>query len=741
MPEVSVLVPIYNVERYLEQCLDSVRDQTFRDIEVICINDGSTDGSRDIIQRYLDADPRFRVIDKPNSGYGASMNRGLDAAQGDYIAILESDDIFELDAIEKLLGALKRADADVAKGNYTFYWSTPEERYELFVNVWPWLAGKTVELAEEQAPFFLVPSIWSAVYRRDLIVDNGIRFLETPGASYQDTAFAFKVWACAKRATFIADSVLNYRQDNEKSSVNSPGKVFCVCDEYAEMERFLLERPEKRAAYEGVKERIKYNTYVWNYERLADELKMDFLDRMSRELADGYARGDLDKNLFEPWEQADLELLMNDPLAFHEYHEKYWKVGEATSFDTFRRYLHLGGLPLVSKIAARKLGLDRIKLPFGSSEGSEAAAEPAEPAVLPVLDFELPPAEEGPYISVVVPVYNPGALLDECLDSLEAQTLANIEFVCVNDGSTDGSPEVLERRAAADPRYRVVDKPNGGVSSARNAGILAATAPIVTFLDADDWFEPEACEKILATMLATGADILTFGARVVPEEGADPWIVKHMQPENAEFEGFEPHLIIDLAATPYIRTALKRDFLLGNDLLFDETLDLGEDELFLVKAYTVSGKTVLLSDKIYVYRQNDSSKMHTIDGETREKYVKHLDVADRLFEHWNKTFSDDASVALAIKWSVDFAFYGMLLLPQPDRAEMMHAYAELLLKHWPRERLDRLQLSKMERKFVDIALDGVEVDDVRALALRLQTQVRNSGPAAAAVKAIRTLTR
>lgn len=74
---ISILVPIYNVEKYLHQCLDSLQAQTFSNFEVICINDGSTDGSRQIIQEYLDKDERFTVIDKPNSGYGSSMNQGL----------------------------------------------------------------------------------------------------------------------------------------------------------------------------------------------------------------------------------------------------------------------------------------------------------------------------------------------------------------------------------------------------------------------------------------------------------------------------------------------------------------------------------------------------------------------------------------------------------------------------------------------------------------------------------------
>lgn len=99
-PQITVLVPVYNVERYLRECLDSIRAQTFVDFEAICINDGSTDASRDIIQEYLDTDARFRVIDKPNSGYGASMNMGLDAARGSYIAILESDDLYMPTALE-----------------------------------------------------------------------------------------------------------------------------------------------------------------------------------------------------------------------------------------------------------------------------------------------------------------------------------------------------------------------------------------------------------------------------------------------------------------------------------------------------------------------------------------------------------------------------------------------------------------------------------------------------------------
>ena len=132
MPVVSLLVPICNVERYLRECLDSAAAQTLRDIEVICINDGSTDSSLDIINEYVAREWRFSVIDKPNSGYGDSMNQGIAAARGIYIGILESDDFMFSDALEKLVAKARQTNAQVVKGDFFLYWSTPVQRKELF---------------------------------------------------------------------------------------------------------------------------------------------------------------------------------------------------------------------------------------------------------------------------------------------------------------------------------------------------------------------------------------------------------------------------------------------------------------------------------------------------------------------------------------------------------------------------------------------------------------------------------
>lgn len=354
VPEISILVPIYNVERYLAECLDSIAGQTFGDFEAILINDGSTDGSRDIVERYLRSDDRMRVIDKENSGYGASMNRGFAEARGKYVAILESDDIMHERALEVLHAAAEDARADVAKANFWLYWSAPEERREPFDVITPTMAGRVCKPVEDEDKtiFYQKPSIWSAIYRRDFLEREGIRFLETPGASFQDASFNFKVWAFAERVVYVADYVLSYRQDNEGSSVNNPGKMYCVCDEYAEMRRVLDERPELDQTLRGVNERMKFDAYMWNAMRLAPELRVEFLDHARQELLADREAGYVDESLLGVYKRTDLRYLLDDYDSFVRALATY---GESSMPRLIRHYLQLGGPILVTSMTISEI--------------------------------------------------------------------------------------------------------------------------------------------------------------------------------------------------------------------------------------------------------------------------------------------------------------------------------------------------------------------------------------------------
>lgn len=329
MAKVSIVVPIYNVEKYLRQCLDSIAQQTLTDIEVICVNDGSKDSSLDIIMEYVNSDSRFKVIDKANSGYGHSMNMGFDMASGEYIGIVESDDYAELDMFEKLYNCASENDLDACKAGFFYYYSVPEEK-----NTPAPIASKAMcrdvfcpttdfKSLREQIEFFNIkPTIWSAIYRKDFIRENNIRFNETPGASFQDASFNFKVWALAKRVKLLEECFLHYRQDNENSSINSSGKVYCVCDEYAEMDRFLKERPIVKGELEIVKNALKYDSYMWNYNRLSPEKAHEFLLVAAKEFETDLREGVCLKDAYPWYKWNTLNLIVANPEKFHDMRQK-----------------------------------------------------------------------------------------------------------------------------------------------------------------------------------------------------------------------------------------------------------------------------------------------------------------------------------------------------------------------------------------------------------------------------------
>ena len=317
-PTLSVLIPIYNVEGYLKECLSSLAHQTFSDFEALCLDDGSTDGSSDVARDFCAKDDRFVYVRKDNSGYGATLNYGLTRARGRYVAILESDDALYPDAYRQLIG---RAESDgrlrLVKGTYSLWWpgkGVDSVQHELSAA----LCDRLLDPRREQAVFLLRPAIWSAVYRRDFLLRAGIGFLETPGAAFQDTSFAFKVLASAPCAEFCDVPIVHYRQDRAGSSVNSDERASLVCGEFLEIGRWLDERPEDsltaRLCHDF--QVAKLNAYLWNLDRLAPGLKVDFARRAAREFSEADRAGKIEWSRWAAWKARNLKKLMKDPVAY-----------------------------------------------------------------------------------------------------------------------------------------------------------------------------------------------------------------------------------------------------------------------------------------------------------------------------------------------------------------------------------------------------------------------------------------
>lgn len=320
MVKVSVVVPVYNVERYLRQCLDSICRQTLKDIEIICVDDGSTDGSLNVIKKYQQRDKRIVCITKKNAGYGNTMNMGFDAAKGEYIAIVESDDFIETNTCEYLYDTAKKFDLDVVKSDYYIFYGNAGKTEYVATCGDPAYYNRLIGEDKEPVIFDFRMNTWTGIYRTEFIRENNIRHNETPGASYQDNGFWFQTISLAKRLMYVRRAFYHYRQDNPNSSINSKGKIHCMSDEYDFIYRFLQDNPNIHEKYLVPYMKKRFYNCMTTYERVNDENKLLFLERFSADL-----NRLIDENHFklsllnDPWVESMVHRICDDyQLFFYE---------------------------------------------------------------------------------------------------------------------------------------------------------------------------------------------------------------------------------------------------------------------------------------------------------------------------------------------------------------------------------------------------------------------------------------
>lgn len=777
-PKVSILVPICNVERYLRECLNSLVNQTLREIEIICINDGSTDSSLTIIREYERRDERIVVIDKPNSGYGDSMNKGLELAHGEYIGIVESDDFASLNMFETLYKEAVENDLDVVRSNYYAHRTGEDASCDYLVENLAACGSydKVFHPIDNPRVFMCQPAIWTSIYKKSMIDKEEVRFLPTPGASFQDTAFYFKAFYAAGRVKLLKDGYLHYRVDNANSSVKNQNKLFCVCDEYAEVWDYAKRDHDKFQTLKHWIPRQQYEGYLWNLNRLAPELQQRFYPRYVEEFSKIRQAGLIDSDRFESHTLARLNKMLDEPETYFleqygpseprrsvlvscnalsiadakssvralldklsnedevfvvspdsdsivfELKNEFEGMGRLRSdadvlqhrllghcdadacraenisivvlaardanFDNLAATAHgedvystdgknyalrdvelrvEGSSTLVTAAlrAISKLDLNQIKrLPdnwasllcsscaleggaFGIAidDAKEMASclfdmsEPYEKVRLlygqllsvwssvrkgySSLDWDLacrlreqycsmasvdalfaPHAysDNSPFLSVVVPVYNVSNYLEECLDSVLQQSFKDFEVLLVNDGSTDGSLDLLEEVASRDSRVCVLSQFNCGAGSARNRGIELARGKRLIFIDPDDIFATDhVFSDLIDAMNKSGALICGGSLSLLKPSGK-------IKSEFSFDESFyhvscEREVPLEQIWTDYgwIRFMYDSSLFVDGKVRFPQ-LNWYEDPVFFLRAVEKAGGCKVVPVDVYHYR-------------------------------------------------------------------------------------------------------------------------------------------
>lgn len=321
-----------------------------------------------------------------------------------------------------------------------------------------------------------------------------------------------------------------------------------------------------------------------------------------------------------------------------------------------------------------------------------------------------------PLVSVLIPVYNVEEYLERCLDSVLNQSLTRIEVICVNDGSTDKSLEILKKYQENDSRVIIVSKENGGLPSARNAGIERARGEYIGFVDSDDYVQPDMFEKLYNTAKREKSDVVVCGANILPETPrASDWLYACLSPGYRKYDKFDANMLFhDMTVTPFLwRTLIKKSLIDKYNLRLNETIMIGEDKAFQCKVYPLAESITVIPDKLYNYFwcREGSLMNQTVYGDPEKKVLEHgrliADIAETVMKYQEKEHIKEAF----LEWSIPFLYDDFIFLSLENKIElavkMIHVwnkcgYPEYKfdMPEWKREMVDYFEQVAQEEKII-----------------------------------------
>ena len=396
---ISIIVPIYNVEEYLRECLDSIQKQTYPNFECIMVNDGSTDNSKQIAEEYL-VDSRFKLINQSNQGLSSARNTAIKhlSANSSFVSFVDSDDYIHSTFLEKMTAQIEEG-VDIIEGLFehyhdgNIYYFPQSEPHKVALET-------TVEKLKCLALEKIRNSSCGKLIRRKML--HGSFFPE--GWIFEDLAVVPEFVTRSNKWVKIQETVYTYRiRENSIITSSFSEKDLDIFKIFEKFDRFF--KDESR------------NIKIW-----VEKLKLLHINYRSEKVPT-------------------------------QYIERYQKEKEK----------------ILSQIEEY---------------------------------------EKGELISIIVPIYNVESYLRQCLDSILSQSYQNFECLLVNDGSPDNSADICREYVEKDYRFRYFEKENGGLSSARNVGIENSRGTYITFVDSDDWLDPNYLEVLHSKIVEYDTDFV-----------------------------------------------------------------------------------------------------------------------------------------------------------------------------------------------------------------------------------------
>ena len=577
MTKVSIIIPVYNAEKYLGKCLESLLSQTLQEMEIICVDDGSSDGSPEILKRFQERDGRVRILTQENQYAGAARNNGMKEAQGEYLLFLDADDFFENTLLEKVYNQGKKMEADIVLFGAKQYNDktgivSPASWYfkrDALPRENPF-SGKT----ENTDVFAIVtPAPWTKLFRREFVEKQGLSFQGLQNSN--DVYFVLTALALAEKITYVDEELVFYRVGMKGSLQGSKSlHPDCFIEAYAGVYHEL----QRRGIYERYEEgfmNILLSGCAHNLRTVTDwELRRRICERMA-----------------EP-EFAEMGLM--------ERREEYFRRKEDFVF------------------------VNGILNAFEWEAQHQKRLLPTEPVIIRKAENDI----GIPRVSVIIPVYNVEKYLRECLDSIVNQTLREIEIICVDDGSTDGSPEILREYGEKDCRITIISQENRGISSARNHGADIASREYFYFMDGDDILERDALSRLYQLSEEKSLDVLYFDGESFFETEELKEIKKNYITYYARKGDYSrvmtgPQMLHEMIAMDEYRSSLCLQFISSvhyrqENLRFEEGI-IGEDNIFTFQCIMPAHRVYHMKEAFFHRRVRGNSVM-TSAGKFEQVY-------------------------------------------------------------------------------------------------------------------------
>lgn len=597
MCQVSVIVPVYNGEKYLKKCLNSILNQTLQDIEIICVDDGSTDNSSDILKKFASKDNRIKLVStEKNNGQGFARNLALNEVNGDFIAFIDADDWIDSNALELLFLKAKNNNLNMLFFQMVNYIDSPKNlvetdlyNHQCFINIG--IDENTIfNLDDVHDCLFEIPvGPVSKLYKREFLEHNKLKFPEN--MLFEDNAFFYNAFFKCNRAGFLKKQL--YYRRRHKNSVTQrmdESKFDIIKATNAMLDVFF--------------ENNKY-----------DEFKKEVINHTFSMLLEWFKKSHLNLR------QEFYELIKNDFKGFNEL-----------KLD-FKNYLNERYLIIFNACCNNDYYLDFL---------SEYKLKTTDYVIYDNgHEYELGSEEYNKYkseiltdynVTVIIPIYNNEKFIHRTLMSIENQSFGidNIEVLMVDDSSTDNTYDVIKKYSDQYSGFKAIHIKNrvGAPGTPRNIGLLEASSRYVIFLDHDDLFEINALEILYNSIKESDCDIV-YGTYASVDIDLPTKIVYPKEKHGYFNNVYENERSIAFPPPSLWTKLFKKDFLINNNILFPTIL--GEDAIFTSKAFIKAEGINYLWDTIiclHILTENSRTKNvsyeYLMEGFTSEEYLYDL---------------------------------------------------------------------------------------------------------------------